>query len=206
VPPFQRKSDHELDRLDDEALIAYIRAARSAGDVEAAGRAVATLVHGYWDNVARRVGMKVPPAQVEDVTADIVLSAIRSTFDGTSIGEFRAWLATITKRGIADFHRKVKRSPSTVPLVTDRDEPGASEPAATSEEGHVETLDVVSRVLAELSDPHRRIVELIVFEGRSARDAAEAVLGMTEDNAHQIVSRFRRALRRALEDGDTGGG
>jgi DNA-directed RNA polymerase specialized sigma24 family protein len=93
--------------------------------------------------------------------------------------------------------------PATVPLVSDPDEAGAPDAATASEEGLVETQDVVERVLAGLSEAHRRVIELVVFEGRTASQAAQEVPGMREDNVHQIVSRFRRALRRALQDGDT---
>ena len=206
MPRFERKPDHELDRLDDEALVAYARAARDAGDQAAGARAIAVLVYGYWPNVERRVRMKVPREHVEDVTADVVASAIQSAFDGTSVGEFRAWLGTITRRRIADYHRRAEKTPATVPLVPDPDEAGTPDPAAASEEGLVETRDVVERVLAGLSDAHRRVVELVVFEARTASQAAQEVPGMREDNVHQIVSRFRRALRRALQDGDTQGG
>jgi DNA-directed RNA polymerase specialized sigma24 family protein len=93
-----------------------------------------------------------------------------------------------------------------VPLVSDPDDAGARDPAAASEEGLAETQDAVERVLAGLSDAHRRVVELVLFEARTASQAAREVPGMREDNVHQIVSRFRRALRRALQDGDTQGG
>jgi RNA polymerase sigma factor (sigma-70 family) len=206
VPRFERKPDRELDRLDDEALVAYARAARDAGDPAAGARAIAFLVYGNWPNVERRVRMKVPREHVEDVTADIVASAIQSAFDGTSAGEFRAWLATITKRRVADYHRGAEKTLATVPLVPDPDEAGAPDPAAASEEGLVETRDVVERALAGLSEAHRRVIELVVFDARTARQAAQEVPGMREDNVHQIVSRFRRALRRALQDADTQGG
>ena len=206
MPRFERKPDRELDRLDDDALVAYARAARDAGDHAAGGRAIAFLVYGHWPNVERRVGMKVPREHVEDVTADIVASAIPSAFDGTSAGEFRAWLATITRRRIADYHRRAEKTPRTVPLVFDPDEADAPEPAAASEEGLVETRDVVERVLGRLSEAHRRVVELVVFEAHAASQAAQEVPGVREDNVHQIISRFRRALRRALQDGDTQGG
>jgi RNA polymerase sigma factor (sigma-70 family) len=205
VPRFERKPDHELDRLDDEAVVAYARAARDAGDHAAGARAIAVLVHGHWPNVERRVRMKVPREHVEDVTADVVASAIESAFDGASVGEFRAWLATITKRRVADHHRRAAKTPATVPLAVDPDQAGAPDPVAASQEGLVETRDVVERVLAGLSEPHRRVVELVVFEARTAGQAAQEVPGMREDNVHQIVSRFRRALRRALQDGDTQG-
>jgi RNA polymerase sigma factor (sigma-70 family) len=197
--------DRELDRLDDEAIVAYARAARDAGHHAASTRAIAVLVYGHWRNVERRVGMKVPREHVEDVTADIVASAIQSAFDGTSVGEFRAWLATITKRRIADYHRRAEKAPATVPLVSDPETAGVPDPPAASEEGFVETQDAVERVLAGLSESHRRVVELVVFDGRTASQAAQAVPAMREDNVHQIVSRFRRSLRRALQNGDTRG-
>lgn len=203
MPRFEPKPDHELDRLDDEALVAYARDARDAGDHAAGGRAIAVLVYGHWRNVERRVRMKVPPEHVEDVTADVVASATQSAFDGTSAGEFGAWLATITKRRIADYHRRAKRTPATVPLVPDPREAGARDPAAASEEGLVEAQDLVESVLAGLGEAHRRVVELVVFEGYTASQSAQEVPGMREDNVHQVVSRFRRALRRALQDGDT---
>jgi RNA polymerase sigma factor (sigma-70 family) len=206
VPRPERKPDRELDRLDDEALVAYARAARDAADDAAGARAIAVLVYGHWSNMERRVRMKVPREHVEDVTADIVASAIQSAFDGTSVGEFRAWLATITRRRIADYHRRAEKMPATVPLVPDPDEASGGDPAAASEEGLVETRDIVERVLAGLSEAHRRVIELVVFEASTASQVAQEVPGMREDNVHQIVSRFRRALRRALQDGDTEGG
>jgi len=206
VPRFERKPDHELDRLDDEALVAYARAAREAGDPAAAARAIAVLVYGHWRNVERRVRMKIPREHVEDVTADIVASATHSAFGGRSVVEFRAWLATITRRRIADYHRRAKKTLATVPLVSDPDEAGARDPAAASEDALVETRDVVEGVLARLSEAHRTVVETVVFEGHTASQVAQEVPGMREDNVHQIVSRFRRAVRRALEDGDTQGG
>ena len=207
MPRLRRKPDHELDRLDDEALVAYARAVRDAGDHAAGGRAIAVLVYGHWPNVERRVRMKVPREHVEDVTGDIVASAIQSAFGGTSVGEFRAWLGTITKRRIADYHRRAEKTLATVPLVSnDPDEAGALDPAAASDDGLVETRDLVERLLAGLSEAHRRVIELVVFEGRTASQAAQEVTGMREDNVHQIVSRFRRALRRALQEGDTQGG
>ena len=206
MPRFDRKPDHELGGLHDEALVAYACAARDAGDHAAGGRAIAVLVYGHWPNVERRVRMKVPREHVEDVTADIVTSAIQSAFDGTSAGEFRAWLATITKRRIADYHRRAERTPATVPLVPHPDEAGAPDSASASEEGLVETQDVIERVLAGLGEAHRRVVQLVVFEARTASQAAQEVPGMREDNVHQIVFRFRRAVRRALQDGNTQAG
>jgi DNA-directed RNA polymerase specialized sigma24 family protein len=178
---FRPLAEAELVRLDDDALIAYVGLARRHG--HGSWRlALAVLVYGHWHNVARRVALKVPSAAVEDVTSEVLMSALQAAFDGSSAGEFAVWLRTITARRIADFHRR--RSPVV----------GLDEDVVAPEEGAVGVADAVSRVLARLSDEHRRVVELVVFEGL----AASEVDGVGAANVHQITSRFRRALREEL--------
>jgi RNA polymerase sigma factor (sigma-70 family) len=180
---FRALGEAELGRLDDDALIAYVRSARSDGH-PSARVALAVLVYGHWHNVARRVALKVPPAAVEDVTSDVLVSAIQSAFDGSSEGEFHVWLRTITARRIADFHRRPR------PVTVGLDDVVAEAP----EEGAVVVADAVERVLGRISAEHRRVVELVVFEGL----AASEVEGVSAANVHQITSRFRRALREEL--------
>jgi len=193
---FRPLDEAGLERLDDEALIEYMREARTHGH-PSAGIALAMLVYGHWPNVERRVRMKVPTNHVEDLTGDIIVDAIASAFEGKSVGEFVSWLSTITQRSIADFYRRGpgRMKPSDV-------EP--AEPAAPSEAGLVAARDAIERVMAALRPDHQLVVDMVVFEDRPAAEAAAAIDGMTEPNVHQIVSRFRAALRGELQaDGDT---
>jgi RNA polymerase sigma factor (sigma-70 family) len=194
---FRPLDEAALQRLDDDALIEYMREAGVSGDPSAA-LALAILVFGHWPNVERRVRMKVPAVHVEDLTGDIVADAIASAFEGKSVGEFVSWLNTITQRAIADFYRRGpgRMKPADEPLL---------ERATPSEAGAVAVRDAIERVMATLRPDHQQVVDLVVFEDRPAAEAAEAIDGMTEPNVHQIVSRFRRALRGELEaGGDTG--
>jgi len=204
VSAFEPESDNELQRLRDEELIAYIARARDHGDLEAAGRGLAILVFGHWSNVERRVRMKVPDAHVEDVTGAIIVSAIQSAFSGMSVGEFVKWLARITQRRIADFHRKPRVD--VVALAggeDDEDGPRERQLEGASEEGYVELRDAIERVLDRLSARDQQVIELRIFEDLLSAEVAER-LGLTVANVDKIVSRFRRALRRALDDdGDT---
>jgi RNA polymerase sigma factor (sigma-70 family) len=204
VAPFLSKSDDELQRLSDDEVIAYVRDARAAGQLGEATRALQILVYGYWNIMQRRVRMKVPEQYVEDVTGEAIISAIRAAFDGESVGEFRSWLRTITDRRIADFHRRTP-PPRTTSIHRDDDDGPIIDPAAPSEEGLVEVNDAINRVLGTLRADHRRVVELLVLEDRPTAEALAEIDGMTEDNAHQIARRFRKALRTELErGGDTG--
>jgi DNA-directed RNA polymerase specialized sigma24 family protein len=193
---FRPLDDAALTRLGDDALIDYLRRARTAGH-PSAGTALAIMVFGHRANVERRVRMKVPPEHVEDLTADIVADAIVSAFDGSSVGAFHAWLNTITRRAIADFHRRGPGSVDVDPLPAERSAPAA--------EGVVEVHDAIDRVLARLRAEHRRVVEHHLLAGRPV--AEPVVPGMSAANVHQIVRRFRLALRAELSaGGDTGSG
>jgi DNA-directed RNA polymerase specialized sigma24 family protein len=189
---FRPLDEAALQRLDDDALIEYMRAAREAGHASAAF-ALAVLVYGQWSNVARRVRLKIPPAHVEDVTAGVIEDAVFSAFEGRSLGQFRSWLNTITGRKIADFYRRGHGRMETSCEL--------EEPAAPPETGEVELRDAIERVMARMRPDHRRVVDIVIFEDRPAADAAREIEGMTEANVHQIVFRFREALRGELEAG-----
>jgi len=196
---FRPRPEHELDRLPDEELLAYLRDARAAGDTDAARTALQVLVFGHWSIVVARLRMKLPAHVVEDTAGDVIARAITSSFSGESVGEFKAWLNTILRRAIADFYRERSRTIATDPLEADDEHPGP-EPATSDAAGYVETQMVIQAALDELRQDHRRVVEIVVFEARSAADACAEIEDMTPDNAYQIVRRFRVRLRELLED------
>ena len=184
-----------------------MRRARAAGRPGAVERALAVLVFGYWDNVMWRVAMKVPPRDVEDQTAIAIEAAIVSAFDGRSVGEFVNWLHRIVdRRGIADYHRRKEGKPEHEALPTEHlgeDEVWGDEPSEGFAGDTVDAQNALREALDELRDDHRRVVELYVFGPYSAREAAERVPGMSEDNVHQIASRFERRFRELTGGSDT---
>ena len=197
---FRRRSEHELDALSDDELIAYIRDARAAGALAEGRLALQILVFGHWDNVTARLRMKLPAHAVEDTAGEVIASAIASSFAGESIGEFKSWLSTILHRKVVDFYRDRERTIDARPLEGDDDDRAAIQPMSPDDAGYVETQLVIESVLGELRDDHRRVVEIIVLHGRSAEEACTEVEAMTPDNAYQIVRRFRQRLREALGD------
>ena len=200
---FRKRSEHELNSLSDDELIAYIRDARAEGALAEGRLALQILVFGHWDIVAARLRMKLPAHAVEDTAGEVIAGAITSSFAGGSVGEFKSWLNTILRRKIADFYRERGRTIEAEPLEDEHDDRPAIQPVSPDDAGYVETQLVIESVLGELRDDHRRVVEIIVFQARSADEACAEVDGMTPDNAYQIVRRFRQRLRAALE-GDNG--
>lgn len=199
---FRERPERELQLLSDDELIAYVRAAAAAGSTDAAKSALAILVHGHMDNVRRRVAMKVPAIDADDVAGNAMVSAIASAFNGQSAGEFHAWLNRIVKRRIADYHRKGRLDVVPIPDPGD-DEQWGDEPSVEPEGEAIDLERAVDGVFSELSDEHARVVDLYVFDDLPAAEVAARVEGMTEQNVHQIASRFRKRLRELLEEGDT---
>lgn len=210
---FRPRNEHELDQLDDEALLAYYAAARELGH-PSAGRALGVLVFRYFPDVHRRCRAKVPPADAEDVAQEAVVSAIRSKLDGKSVGEFRNWLNRITGRRIADYTRKPRVDTTLLPEEHGDDESvwgtSGSVPAET---GEIEINELVERAMEDLSDAHREVIESFVFEDQPAEDTVDHVNAkfpdldppMSRDNVSQIAKRFRTRLRKLLEESDNPG-
>lgn len=208
---FERRDDHELARLADEALLAYIAAAREAGAGREVERALAIMVNRYERDVRYRVWLKIPEADRDDVVQICFMSAIFSSIEGRSVGEFRKWLNRIVNRRIADYHRKPGLD--TGPLAeehSDDEEVWGDVPATQDETEAVEARELVERVLATRSAPHVLVIDLFVFDSYSAKETAEMVNGRFEDldppmkvdNVSQIARRFREDLREALEESD----
>jgi RNA polymerase sigma factor (sigma-70 family) len=204
---FRPLPDHELHRLGDERLIAYIRDARAAGALADGRRALMFLVYGYERDVKRRLSLRLPAVAVDDVTHDALVRAIAAAFDGSSVGEFRSWLHTIVDRAAVDFFRRAGRRPKESILPSEHagdDELWGAEPSSDSHAGAVELRIVVDEVLDGLSEQHRHVIELHVFDGLAAADVCERIDGMSVDNVAQIASRFRAKLRARLEPGVEG--
>lgn len=203
---FKELSDHLLQTLSDEGLVAYIRAARDAANHDAMKPAVAVLAYGYWDSLVNRARLKLPESDAEQVAGEALESAIVSAFHGTSVGEFRSWLHTILSRRIADYWQKRERAVPTQRLASEHqgsEEVWGDEPSVDFEGDALHAQECVRAALAELPEAHLRVVRLYVLGPHSAVEAAAlAGDGMTEDNVHQISSRFQRRVRELLDDGD----
>jgi RNA polymerase sigma factor (sigma-70 family) len=203
LPHFQELPESRLTGLGDEELVDYMRAARAAGRPEAMKGALAILVYGYWDILVNRARLRLPDADAEDVAGEAVASALASAFDGRSVGELRSWLNTILARRIADYHEARKRRPRTERLPSEHlgeEEVWGREPAVPFAGDALFASGCLRSAYEELEDErHRRVVELYVLGPRSAAEtAAELGPPMTEDNVHQIASRFRRRFRELL--------
>lgn len=167
--------------------------------------ALRIIVFGYQGIVERRVALKVPSEDVQEVADSALESAFQAAFSGESIGEFRAWLNRITSRRIADYWRRREGRPELAPLPSEHegDDELWGEAAAVEFEGTaIDVERAVEQAHSELGESHRRIVDGYIFEDRPAAEVA-AQEGTSSDNVHQVASRFRKRVQGLLDDGDT---
>ncbi len=177
---FHALPDHELQRLRDEQLIAYIRDGRAAGELAAGRRALMFLVYGYERDVKRRLSMRLPAHVVDDVAHDALVRATAAAFNGTSTGEFRSWLHTIVDRAAVDFYRRAERRPKESILPSEHvgeEDVWGAEPSIGSEAGAVELRIMVEEVLETFNEKHRLVIELHVFGGLTAREVCDRIEG-----------------------------
>ena len=214
---FNRLSESELDRLTSDELIEHIRRAAAAGRADCAQSAFAVLCYRHLEDIKRRIALRVPREEVEDQAMTVILAAIKSAFDGTSIGGFRVWLnRIIDRRGIADFHRAREDKPQPGPLPTEHLGEGdiwGDEPADADESGRVVVESLIEEAMDGLTGAHRDVIEFNVFEDLDATATAERInqkhpdldTSMTATNVHKIVSRFRERLTALLEGDENDG-
>ncbi len=204
---FRRLTDQELAAEDDDRLLDHIRTARALGYPGEARRALQALVLANVGDVRRRVRMKVPARDVEDVTQEAMISALGAAFAGETVGEFRSWLNTIVGRRIADHHRPLSLDVAPLPEENagDEDTWGSTPESLGADADEMELRMEIGSALAELSPVHQAVVVAYCYMQWPAAKVVEDVNGrfpdadMTENNVQQIGSRFRRTLRERLE-------
>ncbi len=202
--------DYELAKLPDEQLIDYVAKAREAGNLDAARLGLGVFANRRFTDLARIASSKMPSwDDAEDMAAQTIRDVFRARFDGEAVGEAVNFIKRVLARRIADFYdsrKPVDRLPEE-----DDSEKGPRAPDAAVDQGEigrVDAQDCVDRIYGSLeADHHRAVVDHYVFEGYTAKETAEKVNTffpdldppMSDQNVHQIASRFRSDLRDELE-------
>lgn len=162
----------------DEVLIQQFRSGNSdAFDI---------LYQRHLPNVYKRVRYVVPESDVEDVTQEIFIAALRSlpSFRGES--KFGTWLRTLTNHKVAEFYRK--RTRKQEPLLAPLSEASARETGSTP--SVLEERVFIQRALQRLPENYREIILLRFAEDLQFNEIAE----LTSQNLEATKSLFRRAI------------
>ncbi len=127
----------------------------------------------------------------DEITQDTFVRAWRSLRLLTAHANPRGWLVAVAKNLLVDHYRGTARLVAGAPL-----EDGVQ----IEETGGVERLmsdELVSSVLASLSEEHRHVVTLCVLDGRSSAEVAQFLkipIGTVRSRLHYGLSHLRRSM------------
>ncbi len=197
---FRAKNEHELSKLSDDDLVAYLVAARDAGQDGAARKAAGVLVWGRVPQLRDLIRRSVDDdGDVEDLVSTVMMQTIAARFDGHHTGQFFAVMHTIRKRRVADYLEKKHSTPRALGTADDGNNPWDLIPDDEDKIADFDSLAVLDQALSDYSERDRKVIEMKIdgyrakeiceHPGVSAIDGAEA---LTPANVDQIFSRFRR--------------
>ena len=160
------------------------------------GHAVITDVYERWSPLVYTLALKRlgNTADADDVTQAVFVDAWRNhaSFDPT-MGTLPGWLATITRRRIADHWRTQARDNRRILALAGKSETPRS---ALEHESSIERI-VVTDELSRLGEPQRRIMELAFLEEQTHVEIAERLeipLGTVKSPIRRSLERLRGRL------------
>jgi len=149
--------------------------------------------------VYRFACLRIPAADVEDVTAEIMAKIWRSLsgFEGRS--SLKCWALKIAANYIADFYRGRKKA----------DIISLSEEIQNTSGGRdygeeLATMLAVSSTLAQLTEQQVAVIQLRLVEGFSATETA-TIMGITQQAVDSLLYRAKKSFR-AIYTAEAAGG
>jgi RNA polymerase sigma-70 factor (ECF subfamily) len=144
------------------------------------------LYHRHLPRVFKRVRYVIPENDVEDVTQEIFIAALKSLSAFRGDAQFATWLRTLTNHKVAEFYRKRsrKQEPRLAPL---------SDALSEVTGGTSKTLEeriYLQKALLSLPDNYREVLLLRFAEDMQFNEIAE----LTNQNLEAVKSLFRRAV------------
>ena len=145
-----------------------------------------SLYQRHLPGVYKRVRCVIPENDVEDVTQDVFIAALKSLSSFRGDSQFRTWLRTLTNHKVAEFYRR--RSRKQEPLLAPLSEASGRTEGATSKV--LEERIFMQNALQKLPENYREIILLRFVEDMQFNEIAKH----TNQNIEASKSLFRRAI------------
>jgi RNA polymerase sigma-70 factor (ECF subfamily) len=156
--------------------------------------AVGALYRMYSGAIHRYMVFRAPTVEdAEDLTAEVFIRMVQGlpSYEITQ-APFEAWLYRIASARVADFYRRVRRSPDTELLDVVDDAP-LPEDALVQQQ----MLDTVRSALQQLSEEHQTILILRFVERKSHDEVAEILnksMTAVKSAQHRALSQLTALL------------
>ncbi len=151
------------------------------------------LYQRHIAGIYRRVRFAVPEADVEDVTQEVFLAALKSLSSFRGEAQFATWLRTLTNNKVAEYYRKRnrKQDPPEVPL-------SAIAPSKEQAAENLEERIALRKALREMPGPYQEVLLLRFAEGLRFNEIA-AVSGQSLEATKSLFRRAISALRDCVQ-------
>ena len=154
-----------------------------------------SLYHRHVKSVYNRVRYTVPDADVEDVTQEVFIAALRSLPSFRGEAQFSTWLRTLTNHKVAEYYRRQSRKKEKMQVDLSFAERRSDHSQSNKK---MEDRVTLRRALSKLPEQYREVILLRFAEGLQFNEIAEYL----DQNPEATKSLFRRAmaaLRKTLE-------
>lgn len=154
------------------------------------------LYERHMPSVYNRVRYRIPESDVEDVTQEVFITALRSLKSFKGNAQFSTWLRTLTNRRVADFYRnKEVTETQSEPLRGDGERLRMEQLAVASKNSVSDDRIVLREAITALPEHYQEILLLRFAEGLKFREIAH----VSEQSLEATKSLYRRAMD-ALRD------
>ena len=170
---------------------------KRVGKTKALEIELASLHEEYYDKIARYIFIRIGDrTEAEDLASEVFLRALRSLGSYRSQSErMRAWLFRIAHNLVVDHLRKMsKRKGESLDGMEIPDELCVEEAAERNSQ-----IEILSRVLGQLTPAQREVIGLRFFAGLSSAEAG-TILGKSGGAVREMQRAALVTLRRLMGD------
>jgi RNA polymerase sigma-70 factor (ECF subfamily) len=179
--------ENTFDSASDEVLIQHFK----DGNEDAFDQ----LYYRHMPNVFKRVRYVIPENDVEDVTQEIFIAAMKSLSSFRGESQFGTWLRTLTNHKVAEFYRR--RTRKQEPLLAPLSEASGKVEGSTSKA--LEERVYLQKALHKLPENYQEIILLRFAEDLQFNEIAK-LMGQNLEATKSLYRRAISALRNHLEE------
>lgn len=184
-----------------------VRDERVPSDAELIRRIVAghheaftILYERHFPSVYNRVRYRIPESDVEDVTQEVFITALRSLKSFKGNAQFSTWLRTLTNRRVADFYRsKDVTETQSEPLRGEGEAVRVEQLTVDSKVTVSDDKIILREAMMKLPDHYQEILLMRFAEGLKFWEIAK-VSGQSLEGTKSLYRRAMEALRDVVGD------